>query len=273
MKFHNAWLIFKKDWLEIKRNWQVLLPIIIMPLIFSVALPSIIGVIGNMPVTDTSNNQDFNELIPNLPPDVQNTLSGMPPNLSMMYIMLVYLFAPMLLIIPVMVSSVIGSDSFAGENERKTIEALLATPISDGELLLGKILVCFIPAMIVTLVAYSVYIIIVDAITFSMFGGILLLPNISWLIMMFGVTPMIALCGIGLTVMVSSKVKGFKEAQQISIILILPVLGLIFAQMMGIILLGPLMLIALIGILAVVDIAIYYLSVKIFQREEILAKQ
>ena len=56
-------------------------------------------------------------------------------------------------------------------------------------------------------------------------------------------------------------------------LLILPVLGLIFAQMMGIILLGPMMLIALIGILAFVDIAIYYLSVKIFQREGILAKQ
>ena len=272
MNFHNAWLVFKKDWLEIKRNWQILTPIIIVPLIFSVALPLIIGLIGNMPDANVSNNQDFNVLIPNLPISVQNMLANMTPNMVAVYIMLVYLFAPILLIVPVMVSSVIGSDSFAGERERKTIEALLATPISDSELLLGKILVCFIPAMAVTFVAYSVYMIMVDVTTFSTFG-MLLLPNVTWLIMMFGVTPVIALCGIGLTIMISSKVKGFKEAQQISIVLLMPIMGLIFAQIFGLIFLGPLMLIMLIGIFAAVDIAIYYVSIKIFQREEILAKQ
>jgi ABC-type Na+ efflux pump permease subunit len=272
MNFHNAWLIFKKDWLEIKRNWQILAPILIVPLIFSVALPLIIGLIGTMPDANVNNNQDFNMLLPNLPVSIQNMLANMVPNMSTVYIMLVYLFAPILLIIPVMVSSVIGSDSFAGEKERKTIEALLATPISDSELLLGKILVCFIPAMAVTFVAYTLYMIMVDVTTFGMFG-MLLLPNVTWLIMMFGVTPVIALCGIGLTIMISSKVKGFKEAQQISIVLMLPVMGLIFAQMFGLIFLGPLMLVMLIGIFAAVDVTIYCVSVKIFQREEILAKQ
>ena len=37
--------------------------------------------------------------------------------------------------------------------------------------------------------------------------------------MIFGVAPTIALCSIGLTVIISSKVKGFKEAQQISVVL------------------------------------------------------
>ncbi|MCL1977647.1 MAG: ABC transporter permease subunit [Candidatus Bathyarchaeota archaeon] len=273
MNFHNAWLVFKKDWLEIKRNWQVLMPIIIVPIIISVAFPLIIGSIGNMPTTDVAGNQDFDALIPNLPLDVQNMLANLSPNLSTVYILLVYFFTPFFLIIPVMASSVIGSDSFAGERERKTIEALLATPISDSELLLGKILVSFIPAMAVTFVAYGIYMTIVDIMTFGMFGGLLLLPNVTWLIMMFGVTPIIALCSIGLTVMVSSKVKGFKEAQQISVVLLVPVIGLMIAQMLGMLFLGPLMLVALIGIFAAVDVAIYYLSVKIFQREEILSKQ
>jgi ABC-type Na+ efflux pump permease subunit len=272
MNFHNAWLIFKKDWLEIKRNWQILMPIIIVPLIFSIVLPLVIGSIGNIPDSNVNDNQDFTALIPNLPIDIQNILVGMEPNLVTVYIMLVYLFSPILLIVPVMASSVIGSDSFAGERERKTIEALLATPISDGELLLGKILVCFIPAMTVSFVAYSLYMIMVDVITFGMFG-MLLFPNVTWLILMFGVTPVIALCGIGLTIMISSKVKGFKEAQQISIVLLLPIMSLIFAQIFGLIFLGPLMLVMIIGLFATIDIVIYSVSVKIFQREEILAKQ
>ena len=47
---------------------------------------------------------------------------------SVMIAMLVYLFAPMYLIVPMMVSAVIAADSFVGERERKTLEALLHTP-------------------------------------------------------------------------------------------------------------------------------------------------
>jgi len=186
--------------------------------------------------------------------------------------MTVYFFAPFFLIIPIMASSVMGSDSFAGERERKTIEAVLATPISDSELLLGKILVSFIPAMLITIISFGIYTIVVDVITFGMFNGMLLLPNIVWLIMILGVAPTLALCSIGLTVIISAKVKGFKEAQQISVILLLPVLGLVFAQISGALILGPAILALLIGILAVADIAIFYVSVKMFKREEILSK-
>jgi len=271
MNMHKAWLVFRKDWLEIKRNWQVLLPIIILPLIFAVVFPSIIIAISN---TETSNmsTQDFQSLIPNLPLDVQAQIAQMAPNQIMVYIMVLYFFAPFFLIIPIMASSVMGSDSFAGERERKTIEALLATPISDSELLMGKILVSFIPAMIVTWVSFAVYAILVDVATFEMFNGMLLLPNVNFLIMIFGVAPTLALCSIGLTVIISAKVKGFKEAQQISVILLLPVLGLVFAQISGLLILGPVVLAALIGVLALVDIAIFYFGVKIFQREEILSK-
>ncbi|MBD3171504.1 ABC transporter permease subunit [Candidatus Bathyarchaeota archaeon] len=36
-----------------------------------------------------------------------------------------------------MSSSVIATDSFAGEKERNTLEVLLATPLTDSELLVG----------------------------------------------------------------------------------------------------------------------------------------
>ena len=273
MNIHKAWLVFKKDWLEIKRNWQVLLPIIILPIIFSVVLPVIVLGISSTPTPTTNmSTSDFQSLIPNLPADIQAQIAQFSPNQVLIYIMVLYFFAPFFLIIPVMASSVMGSDSFAGERERKTIEALLATPISDSELLLGKILVSFIPAMLVTFVSFGVYATIVDALTVGMFNGMLLLPNVNFLIMIFGVAPTIALCSIGLTVIISAKVKGFKEAQQISVVLLLPVLGLVFAQISGVLVLGPLVLAALIGVLAIVDVAVFYVGVKIFRREEILSK-
>jgi ABC-2 type transport system permease protein len=272
MNTRNVWLVFKKDWLEIKRNWQVLLPIILVPVIFSVVFPVVISGIANTPASNMD-NQDFTALIPNLPADIQAQLATFTPNQSMVYIMVLYFFAPFFLIIPVMASSVIGSDSFAGERERKTIEALLATPITDSELLLGKILVAFIPSMLITIGSYCIYMAIVDAVTFGLFNGMLLLPTPNWLIMMLGVAPVIAICSIGLTVVISSKVKGFREAQQISVVLLLPVLGLVFAQISGFLVLGPLVLGILILILGVVDVGIFYLGVETFKREEILTKQ
>lgn len=271
MNMNKAWLVFKKDWTEIKRNWQVLLPILIVPIIFSVIFPVVMFVISSQPVNNTSTS-DFETLIGILPADVQAQIGGFNPAQLMIYVMVLYFFAPFFLIIPVMASSVLGSDSFAGERERKTIEALLATPISDSELFMGKILVSFIPAMLVTFVSFGIYTVLIDVLTYSLFGGMLLLPNVNFLIMILGVAPALALCSIGLTVMISAKVKGFREAQQISVVLLIPVLGLVFAQISGVMVLGPLVLAALIGVLAVVDIVVFYVGVQIFQREEILSK-
>jgi ABC-type Na+ efflux pump permease subunit len=271
MNLHKAWLVFKKDWLEIKRNWQVLLPIIIIPIIFAVVFPVIISALSAMPA-DEMNSNDFQTLLSLLPIDAQELIGQMTSTQLMVYIMALYIFAPMFLIIPIMASSVLSSDSFAGERERKTIEALLATPISDSELFMGKILVSFIPVMIVTFTSFAAYTIILDLTTIGLFNGMLLLPNLTWFIMILGVAPTLALCSIGLTVLISAKVKGFKEAQQISVLLLFPVLGLMFAQIFGILILGPAILAALIAILVAVDAAIFYVGIKIFKGEEILSK-
>jgi hypothetical protein len=111
-----------------------------------------------------------------------------------------------------MASSVIAADSFAGEKERKTIEALLATPISDSELFLGKILVSFIPSMTITVLSFIIYSIVVDSLSSTIFNGRLLLPNLVWILLIFGVAPTVALASIGLTVMISAKVKRLQRS-------------------------------------------------------------
>ena len=68
---------------------------------------------------------------------------------ALIVLILVYFFAPFYLILPLMVASVIAADSFAGEKERKTLEALLYTPTTDGELFLAKMLSAWTPAVAV----------------------------------------------------------------------------------------------------------------------------
>ena len=272
MRIEKAMLVFKKDWREIRRNWQVILPILVVPLIISVFLPIILGLIPSFAVSQGSSLNGFETMIENLPSHVQEQLAGMTENQVMIYVMAVYFFAPFFLIIPLMASSVISSDSFAGEKERKTIEALLATPISDGELFFGKMLVSFIPSMIITIVSFAIYTAVFDITAYGLFNGMLLLPTIDWILLIFGLAPTVALASIGLTVMISAKVKGFREAQQISVVLLIPVLALVFGQVTGAIIFGPLVILALIGLFGLIDFAVFRAGVKLFKREEILTK-
>ncbi|MEM2179428.1 MAG: ABC transporter permease subunit [Nitrososphaeria archaeon] len=272
MRLDKVVLVFKKDWIEVRRNWQVILPIIIVPLMISVLLPVLLTTISHITGSSGASLSDFENLIRNMPAHVQERVKIMSEKQAMVYIMALYFFAPFFLIIPLMASSVIASDSFAGEKERKTIEALLATPISDGELFLGKILVSFIPSMTVTIISFVIYSITFDILSYNMFNGELLLPNIDWLLLIFCLAPAIALASIGLTVMISAKVKGFREAQQISAILLVPILALVFGQLSGAIFFGAQIIVLLTIIFGVIDLIIFKIGVRLFKREEVLLK-
>jgi len=272
VRMRKAMLVFRKDWLEIRRNWQVILPIVVIPFMFSVLLPVLLMLIPNLANIPGTSSGGLEVMIQNLPEHIQDELLGMTDQQAIVYIMSLYFFAPFFLIIPLMASSVIASDSFAGEKERKTIEALLATPISDSELLLGKILVSFIPAMLVTVVSFLIYSAVVDLVALTIFNGRLLLPNLVWILSIFGLAPTLALASIGITVMISAKVKGFREAQQISVILLVPILALVFGQVSGALVFGPLVVAALIGLFAIIDLIVFQIGLKVFKREKILSK-
>ncbi len=272
LRFQKAFLVFRKDWREVRRNWQVVLPIVVIPIIFSVVLPVLIMIIPNMVATPGPSLGSLGMMIENMPRNIQDELAGMTDQQAMQYIFGLYFFAPFFLIIPLMAASVISADSFAGEKERKTIEALLATPISDSELIFGKLMGSFIPSMIVTIVSFLTYSLVIDIFSYSMFDGKILLPNMIWIMLIFGLAPTMALAGIGLTVIISARVKGFREAQQISAMLVIPILALVFGQATGAIILGPVVIAVLITVFLVVDFAVFRIGVTLFRREEILSK-
>ena len=66
--------------------------------------------------------------------------------------------------------------------------------------------------------------------------------------------------------------KGFKEAQQISVILLLPILALVFGQAAGAVIFGPVVIAVLICLFVFIDLAVFRIGLKMFKREEILAK-
>ena len=131
------WAIARKDWKEVRQNGMAWKPMLILPLIICVILP-VIFILGptlfNMPVSSFTKGQDIKAMVASLPPAVQEQVGGMTDHQLMIYFLLAFTFAPMFLILPIMTASIIGSDSFVGEKERKTMESLLYTPATEREL-------------------------------------------------------------------------------------------------------------------------------------------
>jgi hypothetical protein len=126
--------------------------------------------------------------------------------------------------------------------------------------------------MLVTGTSFLLYSVTVDLLTYKMYGR-LLLPNLEWVLLIIGLAPAVALAGIGLTVMISARVTGFKEAQQISALLVVPILLMLFAQASGVMIFGYQMVGALTLVLMLVDVLLLRLGVRIFQRDKILSQR
>ncbi|MDG6996461.1 MAG: ABC transporter permease [Nitrososphaerota archaeon] len=269
MRLENAWLVFSKDWNEIRHSRQLITPVILMPLVMVVILP-LVAIQIPLSMSSQTSFQSSGAII-ELPFEISSLTAGMTNVQAFVYTMSTVFFAPFTMLVPLIVASIISSDSFAGEKERKTIEALLATPISDSEMLFGKILASFIPTMLSTGIAFFAYATITDYLDYPLFGH-LILPNLTWMLIILGLAPAFAIAATGLTVIISVRVSGTREAQQLSGLLVIPIIGVMFAQTSGVMILGTTSLVVLILIMCVVDYVIIRAGTRLFNREKILTK-
>ncbi len=270
MNWKKIFAIAKKDITEATQNKSVWLPILIVPLVFVVVMPLImILVFKNPELMKTSNMSDIEQMLSVLPDFMKAQVAGLSPNATGIVIMLGYFFAPFFLILPLMFSTTIAAESFAGERERKTIEALLYTPVSDAEMFIGKALASFIPALGITWVSFLGYIIVLNAGTYSMIGH-LWFPLTNWYPLIFWVSPAISLLGIGITVLISAKVQTFMGAYQTSASLVVLILGLLAGQATGVLALSVTIGLLIGLILWIADIILLYFAIHSFNRYQLL---
>ena len=148
--------IARKDLKVVMQNKGVSIPMIVIPALFMVLMPALaafVPALGACPARRCLRSR----YIEQMPAGLQSQLAGLNEAQTMVTLLLVYMLAPMYLILPLMVSSVIAADSFAGEKERKSLEALLYTPTTDLELLLAKMLGAWLPALAVSWAGFLVY--------------------------------------------------------------------------------------------------------------------
>jgi ABC-type Na+ efflux pump permease subunit len=258
----------RKDLKEAFGNSQVIYALSIVPVIFSVIMPAafILGVRSS----GTSSLNNVDEMLKNMPPSIMQQMAGFTEVQQVIYLISVYMFSALFLLIPVMVSMMIAASSFAGEKERKTLEGVLYTPITDSELIFGKILASFVPAMIVSWFCFALYAAILNILGMPVFHRIYF-PTLNWWVLMILVVPTISFLAIGIMVLVSAKVRGYQEANSMGGMIVLPIIGLLAGQATGLMVLsaGIMLLIAL--FLLLIDTLLFWTISNTFHRDRLVA--
>jgi ABC-2 type transport system permease protein len=261
--------IVRKDLAVVLQSKAVLLPIIIVPLILLLVLPIVATFAPQLANIPGASN--LGEVLERMPASFQARFDGLTQDQALVTLLLVYLFAPMYLVVPLMVASVIAADAFAGEKERRTLEALLFTPTTDRELLLGKLLAGFVPAMAVAWGGFLIYTVVANLAAWPVMGR-LFFPTPMWWVLALWVAPAVAAVGLGATVLVSARVNTFQEAYQIGGAVVLPIILLVIGQVVGVIVLSVGVVAALGAAFWTVAAALLYFGGRGFRRGEVLAR-
>ena len=253
--------VIDKEWAEVFKNRLVLFTVAFLPIVFT-ALP--LGVLAGTRTSGSSNG------LGDLPPQFLAMCGGLAGSDCMQYFILnefMILFMIMPLIIPISIASY----SIVGEKTTRSLEPLLATPISTVELLVAKGLAATIPAVLATWAGFTVFILLAPVFGASA-GVIRQVLNPVWFLAVFVIGPLIAILAVNFAVLVSSRVTDPRVAEQISAVIIVPLLAVLFGQIAGIIVLNVSFMLVAVVVLVIIDIGVAFLGARLFQRETILTK-
>jgi ABC-type Na+ efflux pump permease subunit len=271
MNTRAIFAIVRKDLKVAVQNKGVILPIIILPLILFVIFPWVMVYASSMADMTGTSFSNVDQILTRMPAGLLSELSGYTTDQQVTVFMLVYMLAPMFLIMPLMVSSVLAADSFAGEKERKTLEALLYTPTTDRELFTAKLLGAWSAANVVALLSFIVYAIMVNAAGWKSIQHIFF-PNWMWIALVVWVTPAVAGLGLVVMVFVSVRAQGFQDAYQTGGLVVLPVLVLMIGQISGVMYFS-LGLVFLVGLVIwIIDAGLLWFASRSFRRSELMTK-
>jgi ABC-2 type transport system permease protein len=263
MNSGRIWAIVEKEWLDMRKNKMMIIMMALLPVLM-------VGLI--LGTTYFMQRAPEDEL--NL--NTGDQAFSLPPELAALgekegFIVLMndqYMFY--LLLIPMALPVYVAAYSIIGEKETRSLEPLLATPISTAELLVGKIIAAVTPAVILAwlsfaLVAVGMYF-IASRVVFTQ------LVRPVWTLGMSLLSPLFALLSTSSGVVASSRINDPRAAQQVTAVFVVPVIGLSIAVLAGKIFMNLGVLLWATAVVALVNLGVLWAAVKLFQRETILTR-
>jgi ABC-type transport system involved in multi-copper enzyme maturation permease subunit len=237
----TALIITQRELRDSLRDWRVTIPILILTMIFPFLMDFTATTVRNFALQYGGENAIIAE------------------RLNPFLLMIVGFF-------PISFSLIIALETFVGEKERNSLEPLLSMPVSDAELYLGKMLAALILPLLASCLGIGtyltgLYITLHWLPDFSLFTQIILLTGVEAVVMVSG------------AVVVSSQTTSVRAANLLASFIIIPMALLVQAESV-LMFWGTYDVIwwLVVGLL-VVALILIRMGVRIFNREEILAKE
>jgi uncharacterized membrane protein SpoIIM required for sporulation/ABC-type transport system involved in multi-copper enzyme maturation permease subunit len=235
----GAWVVARREIKDQLRDWRILSPILILtlffPLLMNFTAEQAVGFVGRYGAPIIGDR-----LIPFL-------------------LMVVGFF-------PISISLVIALESFAGERERRSLEPLLATPLTDGQLFIGKMFASLLLPVLAAYIGILVYLI-------GLYLRLEWIPPVPLLVQVVLLTTAQAFVMVCGAVVISSQTTSVRAANLLASFVILPVSQLIIGESL-IMFWGRYNILWLIVLfLFIIAIVLSRMGLHLFNRESLLGRE
>jgi len=257
-----------KDLLELSRNPSALFPNVLIAIV-CIAIPLGIGILLPMVTGESlADDDDFGKVLRNMAPFMP-ALASLPREAGVQAFFFQQ-FLTMFLMIPVAGAMAFAAYAVIGEKQARTLEPLLATPLTTAELLAAKLISSLAPSLFLEFGALALYMIGIAAFGQPGVALAVISPRTVLIVGLLG--PLTAAVALMLALIVSSRVNDARSAQQIGVIVILPITALLAAQLTGAFWLSIPWILAASAGLAIVFVILMAVGVVLFEREAILTR-
>jgi ABC-type Na+ efflux pump permease subunit len=238
MRLWKAWLVAGKDFSTFRRKKNIFFSIVLLPIAAAIGTSLVIQY-ARIQVT---------------------TLPSLLSSFSFLFV-----------VVSAALPTAVASYSLVGEKLEGSLEPLLATPTTDGEILLGKGLAVFLLPMVGIYLGAVVFMALIDAQTYANLGYFYF-PNANMGVILLIASPLSAMLSVELNVIISGKTSDVRAAQHLGALVVLPFVGIFIASQLGMMSLNIITLIYMSAVLWAVDMIFFHLTTITFRRDEILTK-
>lgn len=258
--------VLAKELAELKSNMAALVPVVILAVV-TVVLPFVIVIILPAALGEPlSTDADFRRLATRTGGPAGEELSG--EGGVQAFLFQQFLFVQ--LMIPVAGAMSFAGHSLIGEKQTRSLEPLLASPITTLELLIAKGLGALVPSLIILFCASGIF--FGGIAVFAQPGVLDVVLNARSALVVFALGPAASLVALQVGVLVSSRVNDPRTAQQYSAFLILPLTALFAVQFTGAVMMTVPFVLLLLVIMLGIWALLVAVGVVLFDRETILTR-
>lgn len=254
-------VIMRREWLELRKERSLLATMIVFPLLIT-ALG--VGVTFGLGLVPDEEPATLGAAL------ADPALAGLPLD-QLGQVIMGRQFSTLLLLLPLFLSGMIAAQSIVGEKVGRTLEPLLATPVRTWELLLAKSLIALAPTIALTWAAATAFGVGITLVALTPEVARLIVSP-AWILLLLLCSPLLGLIMVAASVLISARVNDPRTAQNLTSVVVIPILLLFVGQLFGLVVLSLGLVLALAAALCAVAALTLWLAVRMFQREVILTR-